>query len=232
MTFTSTSTSDLWDAEYEKAGIPSSARDTPSRVVVQFLDDLQARDVRPVTALDIGCGTGRNALYMATCGCRVFAMDYAESQVRLLSNKLKVGNNVAVTVRRHDVSTPWPVEDGWADIAIDTYCFKHQIDNRSIATYIAELHRSLKPGGMAMLFLADRQDGYYRQFPVAEQDGMGVVIRDPGNDILSRLYNTDDIRTMFAGFKIVEHQTKTAENEMHGKIYPRLSHVFYLRKPI
>jgi hypothetical protein len=74
-----------------------------------------------------------------------------------------------------------------------------------------------------MLFLATREDGYYRQFAVPEQNGIGEIIVDSGNGIASRLYMRDEIERLFNDFAVLHYAEKRSENEMHGKTYRRSS---------
>jgi SAM-dependent methyltransferase len=185
---------------------------------------------RFVTAVDIGCGGGRNSLFLASNGLDVVALDYAPSPIRSLLQKadqLKLNNKIRAIV--HDVTMRWPIADGMIDIGVDTYCFKHQIHDEAVNCYIKELSRVMRPGADFLLFLADKTDGYYSQFRTEWQSGVGTVIRDPGNKILSRLYEREEIEGLFEKFSVVNYMIKKSRNEMHGKAYDRLSHVWHMR---
>jgi SAM-dependent methyltransferase len=229
MTQTPTSSSQLWETEYARGGIPSSTRSRPSNVVVEFLDFVRPTLPQAPRALDIGCGSGRNALFLAREGFEVSAMDYAQSQVERLTAQAKA-DKLKIDARLSDVSQPWPWPGAQFDVAIDAFCFKHQIEPAAIGNYIAELRRCLKPDGRFMLFLATREDGYYRQFEVPEQYGTGSVIVDAGNNIASRLYSRGEIEGLFQGFDVLHFSEKRAVNEMHGKLYDRCSAAWYFRK--
>jgi hypothetical protein len=129
-----------------------------------------------------------------------------------------------------DVTKRWKFAYSSFDVAIDAFCFKHQIEPKAIATYIAELRRCLTRGGFYMLFLATRDDGYYRQFPTAEQYAVGRIIVDGGNGIFSRLYDRKEIERLFSGFEVVHYAEKKATNEMHGRSYERSSAVWHMRR--
>jgi SAM-dependent methyltransferase len=61
---------DAWDARYRQAGLLWSA--APNRFVAGALADLA-----PGRALDLACGEGRNALWLAENGWRVTAVDFS-----------------------------------------------------------------------------------------------------------------------------------------------------------
>ncbi|HSZ40197.1 MAG TPA: class I SAM-dependent methyltransferase [Trebonia sp.] len=56
-----------WHSEYERQGIPSSHRDEPSGVVRWALANVPfLTDKAIAAAVDLGCGTGRNAIALAS----------------------------------------------------------------------------------------------------------------------------------------------------------------------
>jgi cyclopropane fatty-acyl-phospholipid synthase-like methyltransferase len=204
-------------------------RARPSNVVLDFLAATGSLVPPGASALDIGCGTGRNAIYLAEQGYSVMAMDFCAPQIDALVRELRARPNLKVQAVTADVTSRWPWGDASATLAIDTFCFKHVIDPQGIATYIEQLRRCLAPGGVFMLFLATRRDGYYRQFGVAEQFGTGEIILDPGNNIASRLYERDEIEHLFRNFEVLSFREKAGENLMHGARYQRSSAVWHMR---
>jgi SAM-dependent methyltransferase len=64
-----------WDLRWEDKR--SHARGEPSSVVVAALEGLTAG-----TALDLGCGAGRHAGWLAECGWRVTAVDFSAEALR------------------------------------------------------------------------------------------------------------------------------------------------------
>jgi len=220
----------LWEVEYKRGGLPSSLRTRPSNVTIDFVKELRRSMPDASTILDVGCGTGRNAVYLAEQGFSVKAIDYCATQIEALQTFVAVRPGLSIESRVGDVTQPWPWVDGAAQAAIDCFCFKHQIETAAITTYIAELKRCLVPGGLFMLFLATRTDGYYGQFDLANQYGVGQIIVDPGNGIASRLYSRVEIEGLFQDFETVHFAEKNSTNVMHGETYKRCSAVWYLRK--
>lgn len=221
----------LWVQEYQTGGMPSSVRLRPSNVVVNFLTTVRKQLPDACEALDIGCGTGRNSVYLAEQGYTVYAMDYCAPQIEALQAAAAQRPELNLTAICAGVTERWPWQDRCVDFAIDAFCFKHQIDTDAIETYLSELARCLRPGGLFMLFLATRDDGYYSQFPAACQYGSGMIIVDEGNGIPSRLYSCEEIESLFGRFEVLHSEEKSVVNEMHGRTYERRSRVWHLRRP-
>jgi tellurite methyltransferase len=79
-----------WDQHYAE---PSRLDWTPAPLLVETVDALA-----PGRALDVACGAGRNALYLATLGWDVDAVDASPAAIRLLRQRaagLRVHAHVA-----------------------------------------------------------------------------------------------------------------------------------------
>jgi SAM-dependent methyltransferase len=223
-----TTNPESWEREYGKGGIPSSVRSQPSNVVKEFVEAFEPFDKNARLAVDIGCGSGRNSIYLAEKQFYVTAMDYATLQVQKLDEAAKeLGLSEQIRALSHDVSKPWPLPSHSINLAIDTFCFKHQIHAEAVQMYVSELARVTRPGARFLLFLAAKEDGYYAQFPTSDQTRPGCIILDPGNEILSRLYDKAEIIDLFKDFSLSRHVVKISENMMHDKPYKRSSHVFW-----
>jgi SAM-dependent methyltransferase len=66
---------DFWHKAYEE--------DPDGAVVTDFFLDNEVRDLKPGRALDLGCGTGLNALKLAEHGWSVVGVDWVESAIEL-----------------------------------------------------------------------------------------------------------------------------------------------------
>jgi SAM-dependent methyltransferase len=102
--------------------------------------------VRPGRALDLGCGPGRNALYLAGQGFDVDAVDLSERAV--CWGRERAGQADA-RVRFHcgdAFALSEAVLGGPYDLIYDSGCFHHLPPHRRIS-YLALLDRTLAPGG-------------------------------------------------------------------------------------
>jgi 2-polyprenyl-3-methyl-5-hydroxy-6-metoxy-1,4-benzoquinol methylase len=105
-------------------------------------------------AVDLGCGTGTNAITLAQAGWKVLAVDYARGAVRKARSKAAhAGVQVEWVVG--DV-TEVKVATGSFDLALDIGCF-HGVHNK--ARYLAHLAYLLRPGGDWLLYGFHRAAG-------------------------------------------------------------------------
>ncbi len=216
-----------WDDEYSNRGIPSSFRDEPSSVLIWALNHWPqlTEEVTPATALDIGCGTGRNAVHMARLGIEVIAFD--SSEVALLAARTRLTDTSLAnppSFLKHDLATGIPAQSGSIALAADIFVYKHQLLPSVRSDYRRELVRVLQPNGRLLLSLAERKDGYYTacpDFEVSESGNPRTVI-DRAIGVGSVLYSLEELREEMADLFILEmawHKAKIGS--MHGELYMR-----------
>jgi len=121
--------------------------------------------------LDVGCGSGNEALYLAHCGYRVIGMDVSEKAIMIAKEKTSEAK-IQVDWRCGSV-LDIPVEDNAIDFVNDRGCCHHiHEDDRS--QYAKELSRVLRPGGRIFLrgsaksefpFIAITQESIDKHFP-------------------------------------------------------------------
>jgi SAM-dependent methyltransferase len=98
----------------------------------------------PGRVLELGCGNGRNATYLASMGCTVEAIDFAARAVGWARER---ADRAGVLVSFQQCSifdaqfTP-----GSYDLVYDSGCFHHLPPHRR-SGYAGLVHRALRPGG-------------------------------------------------------------------------------------
>lgn len=219
----------LWSKEYEDKGIPSSFREEPSGSVVEFVTYLTERGfLQEGKVIDLGCGTGRNSIFLAEQGLEVFSIDFVSEMIQGLRRKSEV---LGLTDRIHtycqSVTSSWPFNPAEIDYVIDTFCYKHQVTNSGKLAYREELARVVKPGGFYLLTLAGIDDGYYGSFLAVSPQPIDHLIIDPAIEVPSILYTKEDVLKEFNPyFRLFHYRHKLRDGLMHGKIYKRSTHLF------
>jgi len=102
----------------------------------------------PGRAVDLGCGTGTNAITLAQRGWQVLGIDIAALALARARRKATHAG-VQVELRRGDVT----LLDlgGPLDLALDLGCF-HTLNRSKWPAYARNLSGALKPGGTLLLY--------------------------------------------------------------------------------
>lgn len=108
--------------------------------------------IPPGRALDLGCGTGTNAIYLAQRGWEVVGVDMvskAIAQARAKAARARVN----VDFLQGDVTRLERVQ-GPFDFALDIGCF-HALDAAGRQRYTRQLAQLVRPGGQFLLYAFD-----------------------------------------------------------------------------
>lgn len=232
MTTTPEATAFAWNNEYERQGIPSSHRNDPSGVVLWALDNLPHVATRKLkTAIDLGCGTGRNSIALSERRFSVTGIDFAE---RALAIAREREGAERVTFIQSNLTNLLPVETGSQDLAIDIFVYFHQLGDAERRAYRAEIHRVMSPNGVLLVSLATMEDGYYANCPKLAQEEFGSSIDlrwDPEAGVGNILLTGEQFVAEFSDwFDLQMVWQKSKPGRMHGENYQRFT-VAALWKP-
>jgi SAM-dependent methyltransferase len=133
-----------WDDRYTTAEPNGTAE--PNRFVAAILGD-----VPPGTALDLGAGTGRNAIWLAERGWRVRAVDFSAVALER-THRTARRSGVSVETELADVTTYEPDPQSW-DLVLMSYLQlptdqRHQLLDRA-SHWVAA-------GGLLLVIAHDR----------------------------------------------------------------------------
>jgi SAM-dependent methyltransferase len=145
-TASGTSSSDAWNARYaEAAASDSSVWSLESNAFVAHV----VADFAPGTAVDLACGEGRNALWLAQRGWQVTAVDFSAVAIQTGRQRaVHLGLEVDWVVAD---ATDW-VPSALVDLIVVAYL---QLPAAELASVIATCAGSLEPGGMLVLISHD-----------------------------------------------------------------------------
>ena len=117
----------------------------------------EAADLPPGTALDIGCGEGADAVWLAAHGWQVTGVDFAATALqRAAAGAATAGEEVAARIEwvRADV-TQWTPEPGAFDLVSAQYMHLPTDERRAL---FARLAAAVRPGGQLLLVGHDFSD--------------------------------------------------------------------------
>jgi ubiquinone/menaquinone biosynthesis C-methylase UbiE len=129
---------DRWASCYDTDGNPLIALEEPQ------VDRLLG-DVKGLTVLDVGCGTGRHALRLAGAGATVQALDFSPGMLEQARQK---PGTAGVCFKVHDLSEPLPFPAGMFDRVICGLVVDHIADLNGL---FAEMLRVCRPSGCVVV---------------------------------------------------------------------------------
>lgn len=153
-------TASVWDTRFRSI-LAAGEPDRSCQWLEPFLPLLTSQDCRRV--LDLGCGTGYDALALARRGFRVEGMDFAQVAIDQ-AKSLAEGERLAIDFRQGDIGLPLPYADGAFDAVISNLVL-HSFDDSVLRRIVTEVARCLRPGGL-FLFHANSTEDLERRLAV------------------------------------------------------------------
>jgi cyclopropane fatty-acyl-phospholipid synthase-like methyltransferase len=166
----------LWNLPY-LLGRPRWDTDITPPELVELVESGQ---VPPGRALDIGCGTGTNAIYLAQHGFEAVGTDIAWLAIRRARRKARDAGvsatfHVSEAIKLGTAAGP-PV-GGPFDLAVDIGCF-HAIQSGHHLAYGSMLRRVLREGGYYLLYAWGQRKLLGRAVGLSPQETETLLTRD------------------------------------------------------
>ena len=129
----------------------------PNKYLVEAIKDLPAGS----TVLDLGCGEGRNALYVAKLGFVVTAVDISEIALRKLE---RAANDLHLSIKtvHSDIAT-FDFDKKW-DMIISTAAL-HLISRDQQESVITKMKESVNDNGLNLITIFNKDDPGYKEYP-------------------------------------------------------------------
>jgi len=123
-----------WSETYDSD--ENLTRDLDQQVTRNLLGGLHFHSI-----LEIGCGTGKNTVFLAQIGRTVHAVDFSQGMIARAKEKVLAEN---VHFSMMDITRPWDFEDRSFDLIVCNLVLEHIQD---FSFVFAEASRTFHPGG-------------------------------------------------------------------------------------
>lgn len=158
----------------------------PADWLIRFYN-MALRDKRHGRALDYGCGSGNNAIFLMQKGYKVSGVDVAPSFKTLLRENLRLHNisetNAAFFSVIEPDATRLGFPDNYFDLIISNQVLYYMPNEDHLRKVVAELDRILAPGGI-VFFTMMGPNNYYITDHAKGTSADGVVdvrVETPGH---------------------------------------------------
>jgi tellurite methyltransferase len=172
-----------WNKRYGSGEQPEDLEAAPTRLVIET-----ARPLAPGKALDLACGTGRNALWLAGHGWKVTAVDGAPAAIEILQHRA-AARGVTVDARVADLENgEYSVEPSAWNLIVISYYLQRDL--------FEPAKRGVVPGGIVLAI---------------------VHITEPVEEQTHKRLRPGELRTYFAGWEILHQYEGKPRDPAHRR---------------
>lgn len=140
-----------WDAQY-RTKKPIWDTDRPCSELKRVLGDYR---IRPCRAVELGCGTGTNAVWLALHGFQVTGIDLSERAI-VQARRRAVASHAYVHLVMGDLQDP-SVLKGPYDFFLDCGCY-HAARLGDAEGYLRAMERITRPGSCGLVLMGNAQE--------------------------------------------------------------------------
>ncbi len=171
------------------------------------------------SVLDVGCGLGRNSIYLAKHGFDVSGFDLSAHSVQ---QTLKKAKEQGVKLNKFVVADMlnFPYADNSFDVILAMNVISHT-DLEGFKKILGEIKRTLKPGGEVYFTLGSKESYWFNNPKCTYVDEYTRIrVEDgPENGIPHFYIGDDDCKTLFNDFTIIKIQN-VRELTQYGNFSP------------
>lgn len=121
----------------------------------------------PGRVLELGCGTGTNALYLAQRGFQVVGVDFASRAIDAARRKASAAN-LPIEFRCADVLAPGTFQNTF-DLLLDIGCF-HGLDDAARPRYVYNARQWTHPGSVLLMYAFFPRDMHGRRLGITSDE--------------------------------------------------------------
>lgn len=211
----------IWEKEYRNPKLVTLS-DVPAKCVkdfVRFLRKERGFDFNNIRVLDLGCGNGKNSLYIKEQGenIEVTGLEISDTVIMHARKLIPDGNFI-----KQSIGTIWPIDDQSFDIILDVTA-SNSLNESERDVYLKEIHRVLKPGGYFFL-RALCKDGdknaqtLLKTSPGKEKDTYIM----PGLGLTERVFSQNDLNANYSYLgQNLYLDKETHYTQFNGRSYKR-----------
>lgn len=190
----------MWNEIYKNQGEVQFDVLPPVKTYIDYLKDRNLLKI-----LDLGCGTGRNTMYLLENGFQVTATDISEQGLKLTQKKAK-SRSFELETACHDMRQI-PFKDNTFDALLCSWVCGHG-NHQDMIEHANEMLRVVKPGGSLFVDYPSTADARF---------GIGIEIED--NTFLENMPGEEKIPHHYSDLKEIETVYKDHDYDIKPYTY-------------
>lgn len=164
----------------------------------EFSDYLKTLNARNV--LDLGCGAGRHAIFLAREGFNVVGLDVSETALGELEGRRKAAGLGNVTLVKHEMQE-LPFIDDYFDGIVSTNVLHHGTATE-IRRTLAEIHRIMRKDATGFIITLSKRDFRYGTGTRLEEDTYRFTDGDE-KGIVHHFFSREELLQFFGRFEVL-----------------------------
>ena len=165
--------------------------------------------------IELGAGLGRDSIFFAKNNIKTKALDYSDSGIKIINNKIEKNNlSNVISTKLFDVRKKLPFKDNSIEGCYSHMLYCMALTTKELINLNKEVFRMIKPGGYNIFTVRNTLDGDYKN----------------GNHIIEDIYENDGFLVHFFSDEKVQYISKSyylenIEKFEEGKFPRKLSMV-------
>ncbi len=180
----------------------------------EFSDFFAQRDATGLWGLDLGCGEGRYALYLAAKGCRVTAVDISRVGLEKLEHMARAKELPVTTCHRDIADFAFP--EAAYDIIVAATILDH-LDDPLRKRTIQNIKYALKPGGHLYANVFTRSDPGCKMQAAAGHSPPSAEGVSETAGCIAHYFSSRELKTVFSDLSIITYDEAVEPDHSHGR---------------
>ena len=132
---------------------------TPAKKALKIFKNNKANKI-----VELGAGLGRDSIYFAMNSIHVEALDYSQSGIKNINQKIKQNNlSNLIKTKNFDVRKTLPFKNNSIEGVYSHMLYCMALTTSDLESLNKEIHRILKPGGINIYTVRHTNDGDYNK---------------------------------------------------------------------
>lgn len=213
----------LWNREHETPfAIQQMDSDKGSSCLIPLYEFLQKQKRKNLVGLEMGCGKGRNVMWLAKKQliAKVHGFDFSSVAIEEAKNRAAIRNMTKKTeFKVMDATDPWDFDSKSMDFVIDCTASTDIESAQGREFAVQEMHRVLQQGGYVLVYVMSTEDEYHKMMieesPAYERN----AFIHPQTGKFEKVFSCKELDDLYKNFQLIEERRIEKSADFFGKSY-------------